>query len=241
MAFRAESVHDRDSELALTANSTEERQALVLGDGPRIPPLDVREVTADLLKIITRMSLVNTALGSREREGLEDLLANRETAATAAAIANLSEIMRTLLRHPDLFAREIDIGIQLLTQGALPARDRELAILRIGWLCQAPYEWGEHVLVAKRVGVTSEEIECIVRGSTASGWSEHERAILRATEELFEDAMISNATWAILARRLDERQLIELPIVVGQYQTVAYYQNSLRLRLHSGNLGLEAR
>jgi hypothetical protein len=53
--------------------------------------------------------------------------------------------------------------------------------------------------------------------------------------------MISDATWRTLAKRLDERQLIELPIVVGQYQTVAYYQNSLRLRLHTGNLGLMAR
>jgi len=54
-------------------------------------------------------------------------------------------------------------------------------------------------------------------------------------------AMISDATWLTLTRRLDERQLIELPIIVGQYQTVAYYQNSLRLRLHTGNLGLKAR
>lgn len=29
--------------------------------------------------------------------------------------------------------------------------------------------------------------------------------------------------------------------VVGQYQTVAYYQNSLKLRLHEGNPGLRAR
>ena len=64
---------------------------------------------------------------------------------------------------------------------------------------------------------------------------------MRATEELYEDAMISDATWATLAKRLDERQLIELPIVIGQYQAVAYYQNSLRLRLHDGNLGLKAR
>ena len=59
--------------------------------------------------------------------------------------------------------------------------------------------------------------------------------------ELHGDSMISDATWSALAKRLDERQLIELPIIVGQYQTVAYYQNSLRLRLHTGNLGLKAR
>jgi alkylhydroperoxidase family enzyme len=53
--------------------------------------------------------------------------------------------------------------------------------------------------------------------------------------------MISDATWGALAQHLDEQQLIELPVVIGQYQAVAYYQNSLRLRLHSGNAGLSAR
>lgn len=225
----------------VTAHDSEQREALVLGDGPRIRPLEVDELTEDLLKIVSRMIQINSALGSRERAALEDLLADHAAGASAAAISHLSEIVRTMLRHPDLFARQTDIGIQLLSQGVLSKRDRELAILRIGWLCQAPYEWGEHVLIAKRVGITSEEIERITAGSDAPDWSEHEKAILRAAEELHEDAMISDATWATLSKRLDDRQLIELPIVIGQYQTVAYYQNSLRLRLHNGNLGLKAR
>jgi alkylhydroperoxidase family enzyme len=162
-------------------------------------------------------------------------------AALAKKIANLPEIMRTMLRHPDLFLRHTDTGIQLLTQGALSGRDRELAILRIAWLCQAPYEWGEHVHIAKKLGLTSADTERITRGSDAPGWSDHEQAILRATEELHKNAMISDATWAALSKHLDERQLIELPVLVGQYQGVAYYQNSLRLRLHDGNLGLKAR
>jgi alkylhydroperoxidase family enzyme len=149
--------------------------------------------------------------------------------------------MRTMLRHPGLFARQAEIGVQLIGKGVLSARDRELAILRVGWLCQAPYEWGEHVIIAKKLGITSDEIEAITIGSGAPGWSEHEAAILRAVEELLADAMISDATWDVLAKRLDERQLIELPSLIGQYQAVAYYQNSLRLRLHGGNLGLRAR
>jgi alkylhydroperoxidase family enzyme len=220
---------------------SEQREALVLGDGPRIQPLEVDELGEDLLKIVTRMMQVNAVLGSRERGSLETLVSDHAAGGSTAAVADLPEILRTMLRHPDLFARHADIGIQLLGQGALSKRDRELAILRIGWLCQAPYEWGEHVLVAKQLGITSEEIERITRGSDAPGWSEHEQAIVRAVEELHADAMISDVTWATLTKGLDERQLIELPIVIGQYQAVAYYQNSLRLRLHSGNLGLKAR
>ena len=53
--------------------------------------------------------------------------------------------------------------------------------------------------------------------------------------------MIGDVTWKTLAERYDERQLIELPVLIGQYQLVAFYQNSLRLRLHAGNDGLLAR
>ena len=148
---------------------------------------------------------------------------------------------RGRLRHPGLFARQVDISSELLGRGALSARDRELLVLRVAWLCQAPFEWGEHVHIAKTAGISGEEIERITQDVNAPGWSEHDRALLRAVDELRADAMISDATWATLERRYDARQLIELVIVIGQYQTIAYYQNSLRVTLHEGNPGLKAR
>jgi alkylhydroperoxidase family enzyme len=221
----------------------EQREALVLGDGPRIAPLEVEALSGELRSILKRMAEVNAALGSRDPEKIATLSAGSgaSDAEIAASVRDLPEIVRTMLHHAELFARQTDVGIQLLGRGALAARDRELAILRIGWLCQAPYEWGEHVLVARTVGITGEEIERITHGSQAAGWSDHDRALLRAAEELHRDAMISDETWATLTQRLDARQMIELPILIGQYQTVAYYQNSLRLRLHGGNAGLKAR
>ena len=53
--------------------------------------------------------------------------------------------------------------------------------------------------------------------------------------------MIGDETWATLAETYDEKQLVELILLVGQYQTVAYYQNSLRFRLRDGNSGLSER
>ena len=201
----------------------EQREAQILGTPPRIPALEVDELTDELLGLVARMIQVNAAVDAREPETLTELMSHHESGAPAATIADglaeLPEIILTMLRHPDLFARQAEIGLQLLGQGALAARDRELAILRVAWLCQAPYEWGEHVHIGKSVGVSSEEVERITHGSSAPGWSDHDRAVLRAVEELHSDAMISDATWAVLTKRLDERQLIELPIVIGQYQT----------------------
>lgn len=152
----------------------------------------------------------------------------------------IPEVFGLMLRHPGLFRCQIDMGIQLF-QGELSARERELAILRVGWWCRAPYEWGEHVAIAKRCGVSGEEIERITLGSSAPGWSEHERAILRAVEELLGNQMICDSTWETLARTWTERQLIEFPILVGQYFTTALQQNSLRVRLADDNVGLRQR
>src|SRR5215831_1346431 len=174
--------------------SAEKRETLVVGSAPRLEPLRVEELTDDLWQMVLRMSRINAAINSREQEVLTDVISHEASGSSSESLANklgnLPELMRTLLRHPNLFARLADIGMQLLGEGSLAPRDRELAILRIGWLCQAPYEWGEHVLIAKKVGITCEDVERIPLGSDASGWSEHEQAILRAAEELHDDAMI---------------------------------------------------
>ena len=59
---------------------------------------------------------------------------------------------------PDLWNALIDVTVELQgTRSVLPPRDRKLAILRTGWLCQAPYEFGEHAKQARRLGFTDED------------------------------------------------------------------------------------
>jgi 4-carboxymuconolactone decarboxylase len=210
--------NDRVAAESKSAFDTLGREALILGKPPRIPPLQPDE------------------LG---KEASETALALRK-AATGSSSDEVTEFTATLMRHPALYRCHVALGIQLY-RGAMAPRDRELAVLRIGWLCKAPYEWGQHVKIGKQVGVTQAEIERVIHGSQAPGWNEHDRAIIRAVEELIEDAMISDETWAVLSKRLDERQLIELPLLVGNYVAMAYFQNSLRLRLIPGNPGLAAR
>lgn len=136
--------------------------------------------------------------------------------------------MGTFARHPEVFDRFMAFGMHLLCHSALAARERELVTLRTGWLCDAPYEWGEHVSSGLDNGLTREEIEWIKLGSAAAGWNERDRALLRAVEDLHENAMISDETWEVLERHLDKRQLIELPTIIGHYHMTAFIQNSLR-------------
>ena len=84
-------------------------------------------------------------------------------------------------------------------------------MLRCAWLCRAPFEWGEHVDIGKRYGLSAEEVERVTQGSSAPGWSEHDAAILRGVEELIGDQALSDATWETLAKSWNEAQMIRIP------------------------------
>jgi hypothetical protein len=146
-----------------------------------------------------------------------------------------------MLHNPGLLRKYRPVLSHFRLEGLLPVRDRELAVLRLGWLVQIPYVWGEHVAIGKQNGITPEEIERVTVGSGAEGWSTHDRAVVRAVEELHGKGMISDETWATLARTWNEAQLVEFPMLIGHYQMLGYFQNSLRLPLTSGNVGLAAR
>ncbi len=199
-----------------------ERQREILGDGPRLEPLKPDELDEFAL-----------TLHKRIRE-----MANRDL--IDRTLNNLPEVVGTMFRHPTLFEKHIATGIHLTVHGTLPPRERELAILRVGWLCGAPYEFGEHVHIGRGIGLTADDFAAVKIGSIDPHWTAHERAILSAVEELHSDARISTATWDKLAQCYDDQQLIELPILIGHYKQTAYVQNSLALRLHEGNKGLLA-
>jgi len=165
-------------------------------------------------------------------------------AQTAELLAQLdpnvgaSNIFTTLVRHPGLFRKWSPFGGKLLT-GKLPARDRELLILRTGWRTQAEYEWGQHVRIALNSDITEAEVERVKAGPDDPAWDPFDAALLRATDELHDDGCITDATWATLADRYTTQQLIEVPMVVGQYHLVGFTLNSLGVQREAGVVGFD--
>ena len=102
--------------------------------------------------------------------------------AEVAVSGPATNIFTTLVRHPGLFRRWLPFGGKLLA-GRLPARDRELLILRTGWLCGAEYEWGQHVPLGRQAGLTEAEIARIQAGPDDPAWADHDVALLRAAEQ----------------------------------------------------------
>src|SRR5581483_4590721 len=103
-------------------------------------------------------------------------------------------IFLTLARNEGLYTAFGRLGSHLLFKGSLPARERELVILRIGFRAQSEYEFGQHTVIGRDAGLTDEEIERLAR-SDLEGWAGDDAALLAMCDELCADDVVGDATW----------------------------------------------
>ena len=174
-------------------------------DNPRIPPLEQTQWNDEAQKIMAPM----------------------------VADGRDYNVFKTLTNHPDLMRRWLVFANHILGKSTLAIRERELIILRIGFLCQSGYEWGQHVVIARNAGMTDEEIRSAKTGPDTAGLSALDRLLLRATDELHADAHIADATWTELSEHLTTQQLMDVVFTVGQYNLVSMALNSFGVQLDS--------
>jgi alkylhydroperoxidase family enzyme len=140
-------------------------------------------------------------------------------------------VFATLIRHQDLYRRWMPFANHVLFKSALPPREREMAILRVGWLCRSGYEFHQHTRIGKQCGLSDAEIERLKYSTDATGWTEAESALLRAVDDLHGDQFIGEETWQLLGKHYDTRQIIDLVFAVGQYTLVSMALNSFGVQI----------
>ena len=145
-------------------------------------------------------------------------------------------LFATLAHHPRLLRRWSQFGGLLLAGGTLPARDREVLILRTAANCGADYEWGHHLSIGATAGLSANEMTALAGSRREAEGVDQD--LVRAADELHDRNMIIDETWTSLAARYDEQQLIEVCMVVGQYHLVAFTLRSLGVEREAGVEGL---
>ena len=143
-------------------------------------------------------------------------------------------VFRTMARVPRALTAFLSWGSYVLSRrNSLPARERELAILRTGYLCGAGYEWAQHVPIGREAGLSEAEVARIKDGPDAPDWSPLDRAILRASDELVGDHCVTSTTWDALSE-LGDTGRADLVFTVGQYTQVSMILNSFGVQLDPG-------
>jgi alkylhydroperoxidase family enzyme len=168
------------------------------------------------------------------------LLCETDAKAAAASIGvseSIAElnVFRLLLRDPPVAKSVNDLLMTMLFRGKLDTRLRELVIMRIGWVTGSVYEWTQHWRVALALGVSEEDLLRVREGAAANGWSDADRAVLRATDEVLSSGLVSPATWALCEEALgSDEERVELVIAIGTWNLISQFLRSLEVPLEDG-------
>jgi alkylhydroperoxidase family enzyme len=138
--------------------------------------------------------------------------------------------LSTLVRHPDLTKAYLGFNVYLLFRSTLPARLREVAVLRVAHRRECGYEWQHHLEMAKAEGLTDADVEAIRNGGAND---ELDRLLVTATDELEDTSNLTDETWAALGEHLSERQRMDFVFTVGAYGMLAMAFNTFGVQLEN--------
>ncbi|HWN97707.1 MAG TPA: carboxymuconolactone decarboxylase family protein [Blastocatellia bacterium] len=153
------------------------------------------------------------------------------------ADGTVPNLYATMIQHPRLYAPRQSFGSYLRTETSLPPKTREVLIMRTAFLIGAEYEWAHHAEYARAAGLTDGEITRIAAGPDAAGWSEEQRSVLQAADELRREAFITDRTWGVLAKHYNNKQLLEIVFTVGGYTMTGLAINSFGIQVEPGYPG----
>lgn len=150
-----------------------------------------------------------------------------------------THMLGTFAQYPALAKAFLTFNNHVATNSTLSTRERELLILRMGWLRRSKYEFIMHVILGMRAGITEEEVSRTQLGPDAEGWSPEDADLIRVADELCEHARITEDTWNRLSNRYSQQQLMDMVFLVGCYDVVSMALLSFQIPMEAAELPLE--
>jgi hypothetical protein len=160
----------------------------------------------------------------------------REVLEPYRSEGRLLNIFMTLGNNPKALKAFAAWGGYVRRQTKLQEREKEIIILRMGWLSKAGYEWTQHKRLALACGLNELEIECIKAGPKAEGWIEKEAALLQAVDELHANYFVSNKTWNRLIASFGEASSMDVVYIAGHYAQVCMMLNTFGVQVEANGV-----
>lgn len=148
--------------------------------------------------------------------------------------APVLNVFKAVCNSPKVGRNFIRLGNSILNPELLDPKLRELAILRVGVLLRSEYEFTKHVVIAKAVGVTDDQINELSNWTSSKKFSEIEHAVLQYTDEMTLNVKVSDGTFANLKRFFDDPAIVKLTAAIGYYGMVSRILVALQIELEPG-------
>jgi alkylhydroperoxidase family enzyme len=123
----------------------------------------------------------------------------------------------------------MEAGRAALTSPVLPARLREIVILRTAYLMDSPYEIAQHSTVAAAAGLSRREIDGLLSDpqSGAVDFNRTERAVVELTTQLLTTRHAAPSVVGDVYRDLGAEATVEILMVINRWAGLALMLNAL--------------
>ena len=138
-------------------------------------------------------------------------------------------LYRMLLHSPPLAAGWLHCFTAIRHQGRLDGHTRELAICKVGRMNRADYEWEHHKPIARREGISDEQLDAIDGWRESDLFDDRERAVLAYAEQMTGQIEVDDEVFAAVRRHFDDRELVELTATIGGYNLVSRFLVALQI------------
>jgi 4-carboxymuconolactone decarboxylase len=130
----------------------------------------------------------------------------------------LLNVYKLLLHSPPLAETWLEHVNAVRWKTQLDGRLREIVIIRIAILNRVDYVIQQHVpALALADGVSLEECEALRDWQASDFFNEEERAVLAYTDAMTREVAVPDAVFAEVHGHFNERELVELTVLIGTY------------------------
>lgn len=140
-------------------------------------------------------------------------------------------VFKVMAHTPELMKAWWGMMTVLLTRLELPARDRELAILRLFQIKGGAYGFAHHVRIGKQAGITDEQISALSQHRTSILFDDHDRLLLRYIDAVTRLDSDAPAIAEEVKRAIGERQLVELTFCIANWNLMALVLEPLQIEM----------
>jgi uncharacterized peroxidase-related enzyme len=143
---------------------------------------------------------------------------------------NVPNMFRVMAHRPEIFATMQAHFSAVLTTGTLPARLKELIIVRTSQVNETPYCLASHTILAKNLGWTAEQLTHLADWPRREDFTPAEKAALRLAETVTRDAnAVSEEQFGELRGFYSEGEIVELLCAIGLFNYFNRFNNALKM------------
>ena len=140
-------------------------------------------------------------------------------------------VVKALSNSPGSATKVVPLANYFMDQSALDPRVRELAVLILMKRCNCEYGFVRHSDIAKRCGLTQEQIDDVANYKDSARFTADDKVILRYADELTLNARVDDDLFGRAEKLVGKQDIVDLTGAIASGNMMARNLNALQVTL----------